>query len=165
MLTGFVAAVVLAAGAGLRRTDTAFDRLQTATRYPDVSALVSPGVDAAALTSMENLPEVAASWRSYAAVGQVGRSAVTFAAVLSGPRPPGGRFRPIVEQGRMYRDDRPDEVVVLENLSRGQGIHVGDELEFHGLSPEQFNGWGDVAFGGPGAAASTPGLTSAETSG
>jgi hypothetical protein len=153
LLTGFVAAMVLAAGAGLRRTDTAFERLQTATRYPDVSALVSPGVDAAALTSMENLPEVAASWPSYAAVGQVGRRAVTFAAVLSGPRPPGGRFRPVVQQGRMYRDDRADEVVVLENLSRGQGIHVGDELEFHGLSPEQFDGWGDVAFGGPGAAA------------
>jgi hypothetical protein len=152
VLTALVAAVVLATLAGLRRTDTAFARLRARTGYPDVAAQISPNVGASAVQRIERLPEVVASWPTYVAIGQVPGPAVTFFGVRSGPRPPEGRFRPIVTAGRMYHRGAVGEIVVLENLAHALGIKVGDQLEWHGLSTAQFTGWGDTAFGAPGTA-------------
>jgi ABC-type lipoprotein release transport system permease subunit len=45
--------------------------------------------------------------------------------------------KPIVKEGRMFRDDAPDEMIVGDAAARQAHLHVGDTMRFVGLTPAQ----------------------------
>ena len=149
LLVALATATVLAAAAGARRGQTAFDRLWAST-LPATSGVLpnQPGFDWAKVRA---LPEVTA----------LSEFPVTFGFGLdccpgasSGFPPVDDEFtrtieRPVMLAGRLFNPDRVDEVVVTPQFAASFGKGVGDTLTLHLASPQQVNAGYDGSTGPP----------------
>jgi FtsX-like permease family protein/MacB-like protein len=149
LLVALATATVLAATAGARRGQTAWDRLWAQTRPATSMVLANqPGFDWAKVRA---LPEVAA----------LSEFPVVFGFSL--PCCPGGGAafppvddqltttleRPVMLAGRVYNPHRADEVVATPRFMSSFGKHVGDVLTLHLASPQQVNAGYDGSGGTP----------------
>jgi ABC-type lipoprotein release transport system permease subunit len=141
LLAGITAGIALAATAGARRTDTAWDRLRAVTLASDAVAFPSNvGIDDADWSKVANLPQVAA-------LGAFG-----FPYSVDGPCLPlivsnQGSWltdvdRPRVLKGRLPDPANPDEVTVATAFGAVPpagcaAFHVGDTVETHLMTKEQ----------------------------
>ncbi len=139
LLIGLSGAVVLTSAAGARRTDTAFDRLRSATAAADVRVQYSTEDDDA---------EVVRRLRAHPDVELVAPVHFTFAvaedvpydlAVFSGPD--AALLRDVdrlrVIDGRDPAPGRPDEVLVNPFTAAAFGAGVGDTIRLFTFSPAQ----------------------------
>ena len=154
LLVALTAGTVLAAIAGARRGQTAYDRLWARTLPADVTVLANqPGFD---WSKVEALPEVSATGLFIVYYGAaVTRSG---AAGFSGTDlgfPPGNADmlrsieRPVVLQGRMFSLSRADEVVATPQFMSVHRLSVGDALTVHLSSPAQATAGFDASTGKP----------------
>ncbi len=129
LLVALATATVLAAAAGARRGQTAFDRLWAQTLPATVTVLPNqPGFDWAKIRA---LPEVAAAQR-------VPGDVRVRADLLPGRRAPCSRpsatemartiERPVMLAGRMFNPARADEVIVTPQFAARYHKAVGDTL-------------------------------------
>lgn len=145
LLVGVVGAAVLGPLAAARRTATAYDRLEEATHIDDVRLLVfAPGLAERAA----ELPSVQRAWIADFAVGKPEREAEQYFGIAAGPARPKELFRPIVVKGRMFRDDRVEELIVAERFAEEAGLKPGDDFPMRLLTTEEF-GLFNVGFGEP----------------
>ena len=156
LLVALTTGTVLAAIAGARRGQTAYDRLWARTLPADVTVLANqPGFD---WPKVEALPEVSAT----------GLFVVYYGAEVSGSGP-AGRFsgadmafppgsaggmletveRPVILQGRMSNPARPDEVLASPHYMAAHHLTIGAELTVHLSSPAQANDGFDASSGKP----------------
>ncbi len=148
LLVAVATATVLAAVAGARRGQTAFDRLWARTLPATATVLPNqPGFDWARVRA---LPEVTAltEFAVYygAAVEGLGGANIGFPPVNS-------HFtrtieRPVVLQGRLFNPSRVDEVVVSPHFLSGYGKRVGDTLTLLLATPKQVNTGYNASTGG-----------------
>jgi len=143
LLVALATATVLAAVAGARRGQSAFDRLWARTLPATVTVLPNqPGFDWA---KVRGLPEVGAlsmfpvEW-GFAVEGDPGASAgiqadSEFTRTIE---------RPVVLAGRLFSPSRVDEVVVTPKFVASYGKSVGGMLTLHLASPQQ----ADVGYDG-----------------
>lgn len=155
LLVALTAGTVLAALAGARRGQSAYDRLWARTLPADVAVLANePGFD---WSKVEALPEVSAT----------GLFVVYYGAQVSGTGA-GGRFsdsdmafppanpgmlttveRPVVLAGRMPDPARTDEVLASPHYMSAHQVSVGAELTVHLSSPAQAAAGFDASTGKP----------------
>lgn len=146
LLAGLIGAGVVASVAGARRSVTAYDRLAQRTGQPD--ATVVSFLDPGFLDDVADLPEVREVWPFRGVVGQVlDRSEVVYVSVTTGARRPPGLFDPLVDEGRLPRDEAPNEVAVASRLAEEAGLAVGDHLPMQLLTQQDFEAFG--RFGHP----------------
>jgi FtsX-like permease family len=143
LLVALAMATVLAAVAGARRGQSAFDRLWARTLPATVTVLPNqPGFDWA---KVRGLPEVGAlsmfpvAW-GFGVEGDPGASAgiqadSEFTRTIE---------RPVVLTGRLFSPSRVDEVVVTPKFVASYGKSVGGMLTLHLASPQQ----ADVGYDG-----------------
>jgi FtsX-like permease family protein len=137
LLVALATAAVLAAAAGARRGQTAYDRLWARTLPATATVLPNqPGFDWAKVRA---LPEVSA----------LSMFPVTFGFALdccpgagAAFPPADGEFtrtieRPVMLAGRLFNPTRTDEVVVTPKFVASYGKGVGDTLTLHLASPRQ----------------------------
>jgi len=123
VLAGCVAAVVLGAVIGMRRT---YPRDQTLSE--DLAAF----------------PDVTSAWAGSLSVGLVQDVGVYLPlAIESGGPRPAGHYDPIVLRGRMFDDGAPDEVVVSELTAEALAVDVGDTLAWHAISQGQMDAFSE----------------------
>lgn len=156
LLVALTTGTVLAAAAGARRGQTAYDRLWARTLPADVTVLANqPGFD---WPRVEALPEVSAT----------GLFVVYYGAEVSGSGP-AGRFsgadmafppgnaggmletveRPVILQGRMFDPARTDEVLASPHYMAAHHLSIGAELTVHLPSPAQATAGFDASSGKP----------------
>jgi putative ABC transport system permease protein len=145
LIAGLVGSVVVGVVAITRRTATAYDRLERAVHVEDVRVLL---FDPSVADEIAALPSVRSAWEGGLFVGKVGGDDVRYIGILSGPSPPPDLFTPVVVHGRAADPAAPDEAVVLEQVAREIGVHVGDELDVRLLLPEEVAAF-DTGFGEP----------------
>jgi putative ABC transport system permease protein len=134
LLTGIVGAVVLAATAGARRTQSAYPRLLDAIDAADADIEVSPEY----FDAIAALPQVeAVAPSSYMFVAPAGgpEDVLTIAAVDD-------RFgsevdRPHILHGRRSAYEQAGEVVVNTEYADATGVDVGDQIPLVSFTPEQ----------------------------
>jgi ABC-type lipoprotein release transport system permease subunit len=149
LLVALATATVLAATAGARRGQTAWDRLWAQTRPATAMVLANqPGFDWAKVRA---LPEVAA----------LSEFPVVFGFTLPCCPGAGAGFppvddqltttleRPVVLAGRVYNPHRTDEVVATPLFMSTFGKHVGDMLTLQLASTQQANAGYDGSDGTP----------------
>jgi hypothetical protein len=138
LLVGLVGAVALTAVAGARRTDSAYPRLLDALDASHASVEVSPEY----FDEIAGLPQVEAvapaSFLFVTPVGLEREDILTMAAIDD-------RFnrvidRPRLLEGRRPLADRPDEVLISENIADRLRLEAGDQLTLTSLTPEQLEG-------------------------
>jgi hypothetical protein len=149
LLVALATATVLAAVAGARRGQSAFDRLWAGTLPATATVLPNqPGFDWAKVRA---LPEVAAltEFPVYygAAVAGIRGANVAFP-------PADSQFtrtieRPVVLQGRLFNPGRVDEVMASPHFLSGYGKSVGDTLTLLLPTPEQVDAGYGASTGGP----------------
>lgn len=140
LLVSLVAAVVLTALAGARRTETSFDRFREASNASDVWVQVSDFEPAAeVVAAMDDLPmvDVAAGWRIAPADPLEGPDDTADFALVGDPL---GRYgididRPRMIEGRMPAPDALDEVLLTRSAAETFGLSVGDQLVVQTFSP------------------------------
>lgn len=135
VLVGIGTSVALAAGAGSRRTLSAYDRYMRWARVSDLSVDVG-NYNPEIVAATARLPQVVDS--------------ATYVQINAGPITPQGEFdenifaaqtgsldgrylsqdRAAVVEGRLPNPDRPDEVLVNEYYRRAYGARVGDVLRW-----------------------------------
>jgi FtsX-like permease family/MacB-like periplasmic core domain len=150
LLVAISTATVLAAVAGARRGQSAYDRLLARTLPATVTVLPNqPGFDWARIRA---LPEVAAL--TTFAVSGFGVDGFPVASTNTG-FPPGDSQvfrtieRPVVLQGRLLDPGRVDEVVVTALFPARYGKGVGDTLTLHLASAQQIDSGYDPSTGQP----------------
>ena len=135
-LVAVVVGTVLAAVAGARRSDSAFDRYLEAMRPPDVGVF---GEDEEALAKVAELPhvETAAPVELVAIVPpeRPGEEFYPMLVSLDG-KLPYEHLRPKVVSGRLPAPDEPLAVALGERTARRLGKQVGDRLPMEGYTPE-----------------------------
>ncbi len=147
ILAGAAGGVAIAAGAGARRTDTAFARFKAATGSPDAIVFgTQVGAHAVDYTPVERLPEVAGSGLfALAAIGSKEHPG------LSGLAPADDHLyrtvaRPLLVAGRLPDPHRVDEVLVNRRAASRYHLRVGDPFTivtsndinaFYGQAPMQ----------------------------
>jgi hypothetical protein len=156
LLVALTTGTVLAAVAGARRGQTAFDRLWARSLPADVAVLANqPGFD---WSKVEALPEVSAT----------GLLVVYYGASVSGSGPAGdfsgGDFgfppynadgmletveRPVILAGRMFNPGRADEVLASPHFMSAHHLSVGAEVTVHLSSPAQASAGFDASSGKP----------------
>jgi hypothetical protein len=149
LLVALATATVLAAVAGARRGQSAFDRLWARTLPATATVLPNqPGFDWA---KVHALPEVSA----------LSKFPVTFGFALDCCPGAGTGFppadseitrtleRPVMLAGRLFNPRRADEVVVTPKFVASYGKGVGDTLTLHLPSPQQVNAGYDGSTGPP----------------
>jgi hypothetical protein len=132
---------VLAMVAGARRSDTAYERLQVATRAFDGRALFPEsfaGTANARVTRFRLLPEIG---ESTIARFRVGRRADTqdWVSTISLPALDAAASRPQITRGRSFRIENPYEAVVSQETAKAMGLDVGDRLPIDYYSDRQFD--------------------------
>ncbi|HEY0935519.1 MAG TPA: FtsX-like permease family protein [Trebonia sp.] len=154
LLVALTTGTVLAAAAGARRGQTAFDRLWARSLPATVSVLANqPGFD---WSKVEALPEVSASALFVVYYGAL----VTPAGTAAGGGtdlefPPGNAGmletveRPVILQGRMYVSSRADEVVATPHYLSAHHLRVGALLTVRLSSPAQAAAGFDASTGKP----------------
>ncbi len=144
LVVGLVGALgaggMLALAAGARRTDTAYDRLRTATRAFDGRALILEQVDPTSegrVTQLRVLPEIASS---AVATYRVGRRTDTkdWVSTISIPALDAADSRPQIIRGRSFRIENPNEAVISQATSVSLGLDVGDVIPIDYYSNAQF---------------------------
>ena len=156
LLVALATATVLAAAAGARRGQTAFDRLWASTLPATVTVLPNqPGFDWAKIRA---LPEVAAL-SEFPVVFGFGLDCCPGAS--TGFPPADDQFtttieRPVMMAGRLFNPDRVDEVVVTPQFAATYHKGVGDTLTLHLASPQQVNPDYDGSSGPPRGPGSWP---------
>lgn len=141
LMVSLVAAVVLTALAGARRTETSFERFRAASSASDVWVQVSDYERATeVLAQMNDLPmvEAAAGWRIWPVDPVDGPGDTADLALLSDPL---GRYgvdvdRPRMIEGRMPAPDAVDEVLLTRSAAEAFGLSVGDTLVARSFSPD-----------------------------
>ena len=149
LLVALATATVLAAAAGARRGQTAFDRLWTGTLPATVTVLPNqPGFDWAKVRA---LPEVQA----------LSLFPVTFGFAVEGYQavnpdwvPADSQLtqtieRPVILQGRLFNAGRVNEVVVTPEFAAKHGIGPGQMLTLRLATPRQINAGYDGTQGPP----------------
>jgi hypothetical protein len=143
LLVALTTGTVLAAVAGARRGQTAFDRLWAQTLPGDATVLANqPGFD---WSKVEALPEVKATALFVVYYGASVSSSGSEARFSGGDLdfPPGNAAmletveRPVILQGRMYNPARADEVVATAHFMSAYHLRLGDPLTVHLSSPAQ----------------------------
>ena len=131
----FSGAVFLAAVAGARRSDSAFDRMKVETRAAQLRVF-GPAIDEDTLESLRALPGVVDVGRARQLVADVDGQFQSFGAVADDRL---GRTIevPRLLEGRRPRRDRVDEVAVPETLAKAMHLGIGDHLVVSGYSPAQ----------------------------
>ena len=149
-------AVVLTAGAGARRTSSAYDRLVEATRRYDVGVEDDRG-DEGVLDEVGSLPGVAAADRialfffiaaehDLQTLLVAPHDGVSFTAI----------DRPLLVDGRAPDPARADEILINEAFRDATGLGPGDTLEIATLTPAQLDSV--LTVGDPGGAPAGPEL-------
>jgi len=149
LLVALATATVLAAAAGARRGQTAFDRLWARTLPATATVLPNqPGFDWAKVRA---LPEVSA----------LSMFPVSFGFALdccpdgsSGFPPADDEItrtieRPVILEGRLFNPNRVDEIVVTPKFQASYGKGVGDTVTLHLASPKQVDFGYDGSTGPP----------------
>ena len=149
LLVALATATVLAAAAGARRGQTAFDRLWASTLPATVTVLPNqPGFD---WDKVRALPEVAALSEFPVAFG----FALDCCPDASTGFPPIGTEltrtleRPVLLAGRVFNPGRVDEVLVTPQFAAAYHKGVGDTITLHLATPKQANEEFDGSSGPP----------------
>jgi hypothetical protein len=139
---------VLAAVAGARRGQTAYDRLAARTLPATIAVLPNqPGFDWSKVRALPEVSVLTTFVISSFVVDGYPEADVGF--------PPADSQimrtieRPVVFEGRLFNPDRPDEVVVTPQFQASYGKGVGDTLTLHLASPRQIDEAYDPSTGGP----------------
>ena len=154
LLVALAAGTVMAAVAGARRGQSAFDRLWARTLPANVGVLANqPGFD---WSKVEALHEVAAT-----GLFAVYYGAAVYPSAGTGSGGGGLEFppasagltstveRPVVLQGRRANPDRADEVMATPHYMTAHHLRVGDRLTVHLSSPAQATAGFDASTGKP----------------
>lgn len=149
LLVALATATVLTAVAGVRRGQTAFDRLWAQTRPATATVLLNqPGFDWARVRA---LPEVQA----------LSLFPVSFGFAVEGYQPVNPDWvpadsqltqtieRPVILQGRLFNPSRVNEVVVTPEFEAKNGIGPGQMLTLRLATPRQINAGYDGTQGPP----------------
>ncbi len=146
VLAGVSGGVALAALAGARRADTAFDRLATASRASDVLVLpLVPGDDdPATLAAIPGVTEVVGV---YGFITLTAAGEPLEAATLYGLDDRLGRTieRPLLRAGRSADPTAVDEIVATPAAQRALGVPVGGTVELRIIAEADWNTPDDVA--------------------
>ena len=155
LLVALTTGTVLAAAAGARRGQSAFDRLWAVT-LPATSAVVpnQPGFD---WSKVEKLPAVAGIGLFVvyygASVSSSGDEAPFTNGNLGFPPANADDFhtveRPVMLAGRLADASRADEVMASPDFMTAYHLRVGDPLTIHLSSPAQAEGGFDASSGKP----------------
>ena len=147
VLAGLLGAVVMAAAAGARRTESAYERFLAAAHAPQVTVGTAfGGRGRLDLSAVARLPQVAEA-REFEYFGFLGRTGTgtTFtafgdAAGEAGPEPYVSQSfnRPRVLSGRLAESDRPGEIVVGEAFAREKGLTPGTAVRMQLFDPMTF---------------------------
>lgn len=136
LVVGVAGAVVLAAGAGTRRTASSFDRFSESTRAYDVLVFFR-ALGASTVADVRALPGVEAAAHVKAAAVQFGDG--TF--IAAGAPADDVVFRDIartrIVAGRDTAPGAAEELVIGEPLARQRGIEVGDPLVLATFTQDQ----------------------------
>ena len=140
LLLGIVGGASLLAAGGARRTASAFERLEDETRAGDV--LVNPNSEEAqAVTAqrLQDLDGVAAVSHAGGIVALVDGTVNQDVAFLEGLG--AGWFstvdRPVVRDGRLPDQSRPDELFANPDGARAMGLEVGDTVDLVYVSADE----------------------------
>lgn len=147
LLAGLTAGIVLGCAQLVRRTSTAYERLERATGVPDAVLLSTGGPDQ--VEKLVRIPQVRSSLVTATGIAQAGTDARRFLGVLGlpGSTPP-GLFTPIIVAGRAADPRAPNEVVISEHASDVTGFHVGSTVDLAFLTSKEFTQF-DTGFGEP----------------
>jgi FtsX-like permease family len=138
LLAGLLGGAVMAAAAGARRTDSAFERFLTAARAPEVSVGSDlPSFNSVDLARVARLPQVAEArefaFMPYGARTKTGKQFTAFgdAGGLAGPLPFWSTDfnRPRIVSGRLADPTRSDEFVIGEAFARREGLVPGTVVQ------------------------------------
>ena len=140
VLLGLVGGLALLAGAGARRTASAFERLERATLTSTL--LVNPEDPAAAPPDrLRKLPGVEAVSAAHGLIViPVGRTdPFGDVAWLAGTDDSWFRDvdRPVVREGRLPDQSRPDELFANPGAAKATGLRVGDTIDVFTISPDE----------------------------
>ena len=140
LLLGLMGGLAILAGAGARRTASAFERLESATLTSTV--LVNPEDPAAAPPDqLRKLPGVeAVSAARGLIVIPVGRTEpFNDVAWLAGGDDSWFRDvdRPVAREGRLPDQSRPDELFANPGAAKANGLRVGDTIDVFAISPDE----------------------------
>jgi FtsX-like permease family len=149
LLVALSTATVLAAIAGARRGQTAYERLWARTLPATITVLPNqPGFDWARIRS---LPEVSALTTFAVSgfwVGGYPLSDSNTSFPFTDRQFMRAIERPVVFQGRLFNPARPDEVVVTPGFPAHYGKGVGDTLTLRMATPQQIDQGYDPSSGG-----------------
>jgi hypothetical protein len=138
LLAGLLGGAVMAAAAGARRTDSAYQRFLTAARAPEVSVGSDlPSFNSVDLARVARLPQVAEArefaFMPYGARTTTGKQFTAFgdAGGMAGPLPYWGDAfnRPRIVSGRLADPTRTDEFVVGDAFARREGLAPGTVVQ------------------------------------
>jgi putative ABC transport system permease protein len=140
LLAGLAGAVALAAFTGSRRADTAFARLDDQLKSTNLHVATAERPDPEIVRELATWPGVeVAMHQVILMVGpadtgmlRAGNSIAAAAPFTAGAV----AASPIVE-GRMFDEDRVDELVVNEPMRDALGADIGDHIALESLAPEQ----------------------------
>ncbi len=140
VLLGLVGGLALLAGAGARRTASAFERLERATLTSTL--LVNPeDPDAAPPERLRKLPGVEAVSAAHGLIViPVGRrEPFGDVAWLAGADSSWFRDvdRPVARKGRLPDQSRPDELFANPGAAKVTGLRVGDTIDVVAISPDE----------------------------
>ena len=147
LLAGLLGGAVMAAAAGARRTDSAYQRFLTAARAPEVSVGSDlPSFNNVDLAKVARLPQVAEArefaFIPYGARTRTGKQFTAFgdAGGVAGPLPYwGDEFnRPRVVSGRLADPARSDEFVIGDAFARREGLAPGAVVQMALFDPTNF---------------------------
>ncbi len=140
VLAGLAGAVVGSALAVAGRTDTAYARLERATKGDDARGVVlgpDQRTSAELAARIARLPQVRESRTAPFAVGRLVDDQVVYVALIGGAQP-GGVLDPVIAHGRLPRADAPDEVVMLEAAARDFHVRPGAVIPLRFLLRDEF---------------------------
>lgn len=146
LLGGLVGGSVLAISVIARRTGTAYQRLEVATRVEDVRVEVYRGTEMA--EEIAGFDPVRRSWVAGIGVASADIGKVTYLGLTFGPSRPPDLLRPVVVSGRAARDDVADEAVMLEPTAASLGVRAGDVLSLRFITADELTQF-DTGFGEP----------------
>lgn len=131
LVAGLGAGFAATALAGARRADTAYARLETATRAPD-HYLDGTALDDAAVARINRAPGVEGAARfRYTPVAAAGLGGPVAGFVAVDPQFLTRVYRPLAIRGRLPRRGAPDEVLANEFLARRAHLDPGDRVRLH----------------------------------
>ncbi len=139
LLAGLVGGLATGAVAGLRRTESAAERLIDATDAPDAwvfSNSIDEGSGRRLRSLVESRDDVAVIWPLARFIGRTTDSKDWYFP-LAGPARSDDIYQPILEDGRLPQDDQVDEIAITVQTSRNTGLEVGSRFQMDVYTAEQ----------------------------